>query len=99
MMTGSQVRAIDTEDGPAGLPGLPSAREATFLTQAELAGVVGLNRSTISELAAGARNGHLRTIQRLAAALNVEPQELLVAPPRARWRGTRVKEVVAESLR
>ena len=98
-MTGSQMRAIDTEDGPAGLPGLRTAREAKFLTQAELAGVVGLNRSTISELEAGARNGHLRTIRRLAAALNVEPQELLVAPARARRRRTRVKKGEAQGLR
>jgi DNA-binding XRE family transcriptional regulator len=79
------------EDGPRGLPGLRAAREGKFLTQFELAELVGLNRSTISELEVGVRNAHLRTVRRLAAALGVEPQQLLVAPARPGRRSARTK--------
>ncbi len=87
----SRVQATDDGDSPKGLPGLRAAREGKFLTQLELAELVGLNRSTISELEAGVRNAHLRTVRRLAAALTVAPQELLVAPTRPRRRTVRAK--------
>jgi DNA-binding XRE family transcriptional regulator len=83
----SRGQATDAGDSPKGLPGLRAAREGKFLTQLELAELVGLNRSTISELEAGVRNAHLRTVRRLAAALGVAPQELVAAPVRPR-RGT-----------
>jgi transcriptional regulator with XRE-family HTH domain len=88
----SRVRATDNGDGPKGLPGLRAAREGKFLTQLELAELVGLNRSTISELESGVRNAHLRTVRRLAEALDVVPQELVTAPPRPRRRATRANE-------
>jgi transcriptional regulator with XRE-family HTH domain len=87
----SRARVVDDEDGPKGLPGLRAAREGKFLTQLELAEVVGLNRSTISELEAGIRNAHLRTVRRLAAALAVAPQDLVAAPARPRRRPVRAK--------
>jgi transcriptional regulator with XRE-family HTH domain len=73
-----------------GLPGLRVAREAKLLTQQRLADVSGVSRTTIIELEAGVRNAHLRTIGRLAAALGVAPQELLVtATPVRRKRPER----------
>ena len=87
----SRVRVADDGDGPKGLPGLRAAREGKFLTQLELAEIVGLNRSTISELEAGIRNAHLRTVRRLAAALDIAPQQLVAAPPRPRRQPARAK--------
>ena len=86
----SRTRMMEDGDGPKGLPGLRTAREGKFLTQLELAELVGLNRSTISELEAGVRNAHLRTVRRLATALDVAPQQLVTAPPRPRRRAARV---------
>ena len=63
----------------AGLPGLRPAREAKLLTQQELADASGVNRSTISQLEAGTRSAHLRTIRRLAEVLGVSAQELLAS--------------------
>lgn len=75
----------------AGLPGLRAAREAKLITQIRLAELSGVNRSTISDLEVGSRNAHFRTIHQLAAALGVEPQQLLMAPPRAPQRPARTK--------
>jgi len=75
---------------PTGLPGLRAAREAKLLTQQELADAAGVSRLTISELESGARNAYLRTIRRLATALEVPAPELLQTakparrPPRPR---------------
>jgi transcriptional regulator with XRE-family HTH domain len=88
----SGTRMTEGGDGPKGLPGLRAAREGKFLTQLELAELVGLNRSTISELEAGIRNAHLRTVRRLAAALDIAPQQLVAAPPRPRRQPARAKE-------
>jgi transcriptional regulator with XRE-family HTH domain len=63
----------------AGLPGLRAAREAKLLTQQELADTSGVNRSTISQLEAGVRSAHLRTIRRLAEVLDVSAQALLAS--------------------
>ena len=62
-----------------GLPGLRVAREAKLLTQHELAAAAGVNPSTISQLEAGNRNAHLRTIRLLADALSVSAQDLLAS--------------------
>jgi transcriptional regulator with XRE-family HTH domain len=70
---------IETMAPAAGLPGLRAAREAKLLTQQELADASGVNRTTISQLEAGARNAHLRTIRRLAQVLDVSAQELLAS--------------------
>jgi DNA-binding XRE family transcriptional regulator len=76
--SGEQVR---------GLPGLRAAREAKLLTQHELAAAAGVDPSTISQLEAGNRNAHLRTIRLLAGALSVSAQELLAsATPMRRAR-------------
>jgi transcriptional regulator with XRE-family HTH domain len=75
----------------AGLPGLRAAREAKLITQIHLAELSGVNRSTISDLEMGGRNAHFRTIHQLAAALGVDPQQLLVEPPPAPRRVSRAK--------
>jgi transcriptional regulator with XRE-family HTH domain len=75
----------------AGLPGLRTAREAKLITQIHLAELSGVNRSTISDLEVGSRNAHFRTIHQLAAALGVDPQQLLVEPPPAPRRSSRSK--------
>jgi transcriptional regulator with XRE-family HTH domain len=75
----------------AGLPGLRAAREAKLITQIRLAELSGVNRSTISDLEVGSRNAHFRTIHQLAAALAVEPQQLLAEPPRPPRRPARTK--------
>ena len=62
-----------------GLPGLRAAREAKLLTQHELAAAAGVNPSTISQLEAGNRNAHLRTIRLLAGVLSVSAQDLLAS--------------------
>jgi transcriptional regulator with XRE-family HTH domain len=62
----------------AGLPGLRPAREAKLFTQQELATASGVSRLTITELETGARNARPATIRRLAAALDVTGQELLL---------------------
>ncbi len=59
-----------------------------MLTQQELAAVAGVDPSTISQLEAGNRNAHIRTIRSLANVLGVPAQDLLVSatptrrPPR-----------------
>ena len=70
---------IETIAPAAGLPGLRAAREAKLLTQQELADTSGVNRSTISQLEAGTRSAHLRTIRRLAEVLGVSAQKLLAS--------------------
>jgi transcriptional regulator with XRE-family HTH domain len=75
----------------AGLPGLRAVREAKLITQIHLAELSGVNRSTISDLEVGSRNAHFRTIHQLAAALGVDPQQLLVEPAPALRRASRTK--------
>jgi transcriptional regulator with XRE-family HTH domain len=82
----------------AGLPGLRPAREAKLLTQQELANASGVSRLTITELETGARNARPATIRRLAAALDVTGQELLLTahPVRQPLRRRRANEPPAE---
>ncbi len=49
------------------------------LTQEELAARAGMHRTFIGAVERGDRNASLRTVQRLADALGVEPQVLLSA--------------------
>jgi DNA-binding XRE family transcriptional regulator len=51
-------------------------RDEAGLTQMTLSHRCGLEAAEISRLERGMRNPHLRTILRLAAALDVEPSEL-----------------------
>jgi len=61
---------------------LRQVREASFLSQNELAAKADVNRHTISRLESGQDEAHPRTARKLAAALDVEPAEL-VGPPLA----------------
>jgi transcriptional regulator with XRE-family HTH domain len=75
----NQSEHAPSEGQVKGLPGLRAAREAKLLTQHELAAAAGVNPSTISQLEAGNRNAHLRTIRLLAGALSVSAQDLLAS--------------------
>jgi transcriptional regulator with XRE-family HTH domain len=63
------------------LPGfaarLHALRQERGLSQEGLAAVAGLDRTYVSSCEAGRRNVTLRTIYRLAAALEVDPAELV----------------------
>jgi DNA-binding XRE family transcriptional regulator len=76
---GGTSTVTETISPATGLPGLREARETKLLTQQELADASGVNRSTISQLEAGTRSAHLRTIRRLAQVLDVPAQELLAS--------------------
>ena len=67
---------------------LRALRHAKELSQEALAYEADVNRTYISKLEKGNTEPGLIVIGRLAAALGVEPAELLKLPPK---RGTRVK--------
>lgn len=52
-------------------------RQRLFLSQEELAEKTGIGRATIARLEAGKNKPHGRTVRALAAALGVEPGELI----------------------
>ncbi|MFQ5875159.1 MAG: helix-turn-helix domain-containing protein [Dehalococcoidia bacterium] len=56
---------------------LRAIRESQFLTQRELAAKAGLGIATIVRVEKGQQAPTFRTIKRLAAALGVEPAELV----------------------
>ena len=55
---------------------LKELRESYFLTQAELAEIIGVARVTITRLESGQKRARFSTIRKLAKALNVEPKEI-----------------------
>ncbi len=57
-------------------------RAAKELSQDDLAYEAGVSRSYLSQLEKGAFYASLKIVGRLAAALKVEPAELLKLPPR-----------------
>jgi transcriptional regulator with XRE-family HTH domain len=59
------------------LPGLRRIRDRKAFTQRELAAAAGVTHSTIALLEAGKTSARPSTIRKLAAALNVEPHELM----------------------
>jgi len=64
------------------VPALRRQRVARFLTQEQLAERAGLARSAIARLEGGGE-ARLSTVVRLAAALDCEPEDLLLQPPPA----------------
>ena len=58
------------------LPGLRAARRRAALTQEQLAERAAVGVSTVAHLEAGARPAATPTVQKVAAALGVEPAEL-----------------------
>ncbi len=56
---------------------LRAVRESRFLTQGELAERSGVSRQTINRIEQGEIEPRFKTIRALAAALGVEPRELV----------------------
>jgi transcriptional regulator with XRE-family HTH domain len=56
---------------------LREVREAKHMTQRELAAAAGVSQRAIVQIELGRVEPQFRTIKKLAAALGVEPQELL----------------------
>jgi len=61
---------------------LRAYREARGLSQEAFAEVVGVHRTYMGGLERGERNLTLRSLERLAAVLKVDPLELLASGPR-----------------
>jgi DNA-binding XRE family transcriptional regulator len=55
---------------------LKELRESHFITQAELAELIGVARVTINRLEGGQKKARFSTIRKLAKALSVEPKEI-----------------------
>jgi transcriptional regulator with XRE-family HTH domain len=68
---------------------LRALRQARQLSQEGLADALGIHRTYVGGLERGERNVTLRTVERLAALLEVDAAALLapVAPPRTERRG------------
>lgn len=59
------------------VPGLRRIREARFLSQKDVAELTGLARSTVAEIETTKRPARFSTIKKLAAALGVDPNDLV----------------------
>jgi transcriptional regulator with XRE-family HTH domain len=59
------------------LPRLKELRELAALTQAELADLAGVGRSTLTHLESGQSGAHPATARKIAKALGCEPRELM----------------------
>lgn len=70
-------------------------RSAAKLTQAEVAEKAGLDASFFGQLERGANVPSLRSIYSIAAALSVEPADLLPAPGKAKDRDPVIKALDA----
>jgi transcriptional regulator with XRE-family HTH domain len=57
---------------------LREVREQRFVTQAELAERTGMSRATLSRLESGLQRPRISTVRRIAAALGVQPEELVI---------------------
>ena len=64
--------------GISGRVRLREVRERLFVTQKELAQRSGVTESSISRIESGVYKPRISTIRKLAAALGVEPRELVV---------------------
>lgn len=60
------------------------ARHARKVTQEELADWAGLSARYVGSIERGAVSASISVLERLAKALNVDPCELIGAPPRRR---------------
>jgi transcriptional regulator with XRE-family HTH domain len=57
---------------------LREVRERLFVTQAELSERTGIAEATISRLENGAQRPRITTVRKIAGALGVPPEELIV---------------------
>lgn len=69
-------------------------REEIGATQAELAERLGMDVANYQRIEHGRTNLTLRTLVRLAEALEVEPREILAPPSRGRQRRGRPRKTV-----
>lgn len=60
---------------------LAEIRKRRLLTQRELAERAGMTEATINRIERGVHEPRISTVRRLAAALDVDPEELLDDPP------------------
>ncbi len=72
-------------------------RRERQLSQEQLSFVSGRTRAYISSVEAGRRNATLDTVEILAKALDVEPQELVSAPAGTRRTARATKQTVPKS--
>jgi transcriptional regulator with XRE-family HTH domain len=56
-------------------------RDEHGLSQEQLAELIGVHRTYVGDIERGERNLSLRSVERLAAALQVEPRDLFGSPP------------------
>ena len=59
------------------LPGLAAHRRRKALTQRQLSELAGVAHTTVQQIESAKRGGYPRTIRRLAAALGVDPEDLI----------------------
>ncbi len=57
---------------------LREVRERLFVTQADLAQRTGIAEATISRLENGAQRPRISTVRKIAEALNVAPEDLVI---------------------
>jgi len=57
---------------------LRAVRERLFVTQEELSGRTGISRTTISRIESGLQRPRISTVRKLANALGVPPEELVI---------------------
>ena len=72
-------------------------RRERKLSQEQLSFVSGRTRAYISSVEAGRRNATLDTVEILAKALNVEPQELVSASPASKHAIRVTKQAASKS--
>ncbi len=63
---------------------LAAIRQRRGLSQEELAATLGIHRTYVGGLERGERNVTLRTVERLAALLDLPADDLLALPPQRR---------------
>lgn len=77
---------------------LASARQAAKLTQAKLAAVVGLSRTSIANIESGRQPVQVHLLVRIAEALGKEPGSLLPATSRGTAEATASERAKLERL-
>ncbi len=73
------------------MPNLRAIRLRRLMTQVELAARAGLTPVSVSRIETGTTKARISTVWRLAEALNVDPDDLLVtdeSPPSSQQKGS-----------
>lgn len=74
-------------------------RRDAGLTQAKLAELLGMAVPNVQRIERGAQNITVQTVARLAAALHVEPAELLKAPDAGQAKPTKLRSRVPRTAK